>query len=179
MNIYLAGPDVFLPEPIAAAQAKQAICTRYGFTGLFPLDNELDFSGLSPFAIAMAIYRSNIDLMDRCDLVVANMTPFRGVSMDVGTAFEMGYMAGKGKPVFGYSNDGRMYVDRVPEQAPGLDQDGQAIESFTLHDNLMLEGAIYSSNGIFHCEAQEIERYYTALEAFETVVKIAADRLLR
>ncbi|MBW4661944.1 MAG: nucleoside 2-deoxyribosyltransferase [Drouetiella hepatica Uher 2000/2452] len=179
MKIYLAGPDVFLPNPLQAAAAKQNICTAYGFEGMFPFDNELDFSNLSPFDAGIAIYKSNLALMDRCDLIVANMTPFRGVSMDVGTAFEMGYMAAQGKPVFGYSNDGRLYTDRVPVLTPGIDDQGQSIESFGMHDNLMLEGAIYTSNGIFQCEQASSEDYYTALSVFEEVIKLAANQLLK
>ena len=179
MKIYLAGPDVFLPNPLQAAAAKQNICTAYGFEGMFPFDNALDFSDLSPFDSGMAIYKSNIALMNRCDLIVANMTPFRGASMDVGTAFEMGFMAAQGKPVFGYSNDGRMYTDRVIAVSPGIDDRGQAIESFEMHDNLMLEGSIYTSNGIFRCEPVNLEDYYTALKIFEEIIKLAADRLLK
>ncbi|MGF1492680.1 MAG: nucleoside 2-deoxyribosyltransferase [Microcoleaceae cyanobacterium] len=115
MDIYLAGPDVFLPDPLQMANAKKAICSKYGLTGRFPLDQSLDLTGLSPQDAGLAIYRSNIQLMDRCDLIVANMTPFRGPSMDVGTAFEKGYMAAKGKPIFGYSNDGRIYAERVTD----------------------------------------------------------------
>ncbi|NJR66126.1 MAG: nucleoside 2-deoxyribosyltransferase [Leptolyngbyaceae cyanobacterium CRU_2_3] len=179
MKIYLAGPDVFLPEPLKAAKAKQDICAKYGFEGLFPFDQELDFSTLSLFEAGMAIYRSNVILMDRCDLIVANMTPFRGPSMDVGTAFEMGYMAAKGKPVFGYSNEGRLYVDRVPAVTPGWDQQGQSIEPFEMHDNLMLEGSIYTSNGAFQCDSIDPESYYTELKVFAAVVQIAAARLLK
>jgi nucleoside 2-deoxyribosyltransferase len=179
MKIYLAGPDVFLPEPLKAAHAKQEICANYGFEGMFPFDQELDLATLSPFEAGMAIYRSNIALMDRCDLIVANMTPFRGFSMDVGTAFEMGYMAAQRKPVFGYSNDGRIYDDRVPALTPGWDQQGQSIESFELHDNLMLEGAIHTSGGAFQCEQIALEGYYSELKIFAAVVQLAAERLLK
>ena len=88
IQLYLAGPDVFLPNPLEVARLKQAICQNYGFTGLFPFDVSLDLADLLPVEQGLAIYRSNIALMNRCDLIVANMTPFRGPSMDVGTAFE-------------------------------------------------------------------------------------------
>ena len=178
MRVYLAGPEVFLPDPMAAAKAKQAICEKYGFVGLFPLDNALDLASMAPFEAGLAIYKSNIALMDRCDLIIANMTPFRGCSMDVGTAFEMGYMAGQGKPIFGYSNDGRFYHDRVPTRTPGLDENGQTIEFFEMHDNLMLEGAIDTSGGVFIGESIAPEGYFTDLRSFEQVVKLAGDRLL-
>ncbi|NJO80814.1 MAG: nucleoside 2-deoxyribosyltransferase [Cyanobacteria bacterium RM1_2_2] len=178
MRIYLAGPDVFLPDPLKAAKLKQDICQRYGFVGAFPFDNTLDLASLSPFEAGIAIYNSNTELMDSCDLVIANMTPFRGPSMDVGTAFEMGYMAAKSKPVFGYTNDGRLYVERVTESTKGLDQDGLSIEAFEMSDNLMMEGAIFTSRGVLIRQQASPDLYYTELKAFEAAVQIAAERLL-
>lgn len=177
VRIYLAGPDVFLPDPLKSARAKQEICQKYGFAGLFPFDASLDLSNLSPFEAGIAIYNSNIELMDSCDLIVANMTPFRGVSMDVGTAFEMGYMAAKGRPVFGYSNDGRLYVERVAANA-GVDASGMSVESFEMADNLMMEGAIFASSGVLLREQVSANFYYTELKMFEAVIQMAAERLL-
>lgn len=178
MQIYLAGPDVFLPNPLEIGQLKQAICQKYGFTGAFPFDASLDLANLTPYEAGLAIYRSNIQLMNQSDLIVANMTPFRGPSMDVGTAFEIGYMAAQGKPVFGYSNDGRLYTQRVTPQHPGVDDAGMTIESFDMADNLMLEAAIVSSGGQLVREQVEDDRYFTDLKVFEATVRLAAERLL-
>lgn len=178
MRIYLAGPDVFLPDPLQVGRLKQEICQKYGFVGLFPFDTALELSNLSPFEAGIAIYKSNIELMESCDLIVANMTPFRGPSMDVGTAFEMGYMAAKGKPIFGYTNDGRFYAERVSEDAAGVDINGMSIEVFEMSDNLMMEAAIFTSDGILMREQINADSYYTELKLFEAVVQIAAERLL-
>lgn len=178
MHIYLAGPDVFLPEPLKVAKAKQEICQKHGFIGLFPWDESLNLSHLKPFEMGIEIYKSNIKLMEHCDLIVANMTPFRGPSMDVGTAFEMGYMAAQKKPVFGYTNDGRLYTERVVASSAELDEYGMTIERFEMIDNLMLEAAIVSSNGALIRQATDSDQYFTGLEAFEAVVKIAAKQLL-
>lgn len=178
MRLYLAGPDVFLPDPLKVARAKQDICQRHGFVGVFPWDESLDLAQTPAYEMGLAIYKSNIKLMDSCELIVANMTPFRSPGMDVGTAFEMGYMAAQAKPVFGYTNDGRLYVERVAEASPGLDQNGMTIEQFEMVDNLMLEGAIVTSGGALWRPPASAEDYYTGLDAFEAVVKIAAERLL-
>jgi nucleoside 2-deoxyribosyltransferase len=178
VKIYLAGPDVFLPDPLAIAEAKRKICSKYGFVGMFPLDNTLDLSNLSPFESGVKIYQSNTSLMDNCDLIVANMTPFRGPSMDVGTAFELGYMAAKGKPIFAYTNDNRLYSDRLTHSTPDLDENGMSIEPFQMHDNLMLEGAIVTSGGELKTGNSQSEAYYTDLTLFEAVVKIASKKLL-
>ncbi len=104
MRVYLSGPDVFFPNAMEIGQAKKEICARFGWEGVYPLD--ADFSSLlemkAPADMGYASFRLMVELMDSCDLVIANMTPFRGPSMDVGTAVEIGYMHGRGKPVFGY-----------------------------------------------------------------------------
>jgi len=146
-NVYLAGPDVFWPNAKEAGAAKVALCAEYGLQGHFPLDTELDLSGLSPYEAGIAIYRANIHLMDDADLLIANMTPFRGSSMDVGTAFEMGYMTARGKPVWGYTLDGRLYSDRVQQPTAGCDEKGYSVEQFDMADNLMMVGAINDSQG--------------------------------
>lgn len=176
-RIYLAGPDVFLPNAIEIAKAKQEICFWREFTGVSPSDNQLSLDKGSPFAAGLLIYEQNIKLMNSCDLIVANMTPFRGPSMDVGTAFELGYMAAQSKPLFGYSNDGRFYTDRVIDSGGGRDPEGLTIESFGMHDNLMLEGAISSSGGFFKTQriASMEKHYYTDLTMFEEIIKIITE----
>ena len=103
-RIYLAGPEVFLPDAVAAGARKRALCSAYGFDGVYPLDAELDLSKLAKTEAARRISLANEALIASCDLLIANMTPFRGVSMDVGTAFEVGYMRALGRPVLGYTN---------------------------------------------------------------------------
>ena len=147
-RLYLAGPDVFLPDAVEAGQRKCALCERFGFEGLYPLDTEIrDGPAL---AVATAIYRGNAALMHAADGIIANLTPFRGPSADVGTAFELGFMAALGKPVFGYSNDGRPFLERtraavgITRTADGhwVDADGLTVEEFGLADNLMLDCAL-------------------------------------
>jgi len=46
MKIYLAGPDVFLPDALEVGKRKREICARHGLRGLFPLDNTGDLQGL-------------------------------------------------------------------------------------------------------------------------------------
>ena len=92
MKVYLAGPDVFVPNAIAIGQRKRALCTEHGLIGHYPLDNIVDFT--APDA-SLQIFRANQALMDKSDAIIANLTPFRGPSADAGTVYELGYMAGK------------------------------------------------------------------------------------
>ena len=94
MRVYLAGPDVFSPKALEIGREKKRICSQYGFEGVYPLDANFDvLSGLvSQVEIGHKTFDLMVELMDSCDLVIANLTPFREPSMDVGTAVEVGYM---------------------------------------------------------------------------------------
>jgi nucleoside 2-deoxyribosyltransferase len=135
-RVYLAGPDVFFKDPQKSAEALKALCAKEGLLGVFPLDAEITFSpNDTPKMKAVKIFRANVNLLDGCHGVLANMMPFRGPSTDVGTAWEMGYGYAKGLPVVGYSPDLRPYATRaVPDEF--------LAENFNLVDNLMLTCSI-------------------------------------
>lgn len=183
-RVYIAGPNVFLQNQKEIGKTKREICEKYGFHGVFPTDGDPP-EGDTPEDIAMAISVENERKMRGCDLIVANMTPFRGPSMDVGTAYEMGFMRGQGKRILGYSNDTREYFSRVKEYCENNikerngsgeyeDSNGMLIENFGLRDNLMLNGAIKSSNSRIEAYAADKNEIYSSLDAFECCVAKAA-----
>ncbi len=167
--IYLAGPEVFLPDPIATGELKKqriqqlSETSQWPFTlvGLYPMDNKIpDFKPNRETGIR--IYEANLQLMQKADFIAANMVRFRGPSMDVGTAFEMGYMRGLNKPVFAYYESKPfygaveqqgLYADRVKQfyqvdpKDPHRDFDGLSIEQFQMEDNLMMVGALNTGAG--------------------------------
>jgi len=150
MRIYLAGPEVFLPDPLAFGAAKKSICARHGMTGVFPLDAPAPMPSGPPDW--RRIHAANEAHIQGCDALVANLTPFRGVAADPGTVFELGYMRGLGRPVFGYTHEPADYRQRVGgvlrPDGRWYDADGLEIEDFGLAENLMLEGAILASGGV-------------------------------
>src|SRR5258708_4850120 len=81
-KIYLAGPDVFLPDAIDIGRRKVAICAQHGLTGLYPLDNEVDRSAGE---VPLNIFKGCEAMMDAADAIIANLTPFRGPGADPGT----------------------------------------------------------------------------------------------
>jgi nucleoside 2-deoxyribosyltransferase len=179
LKVYLAGPDVFFPNPQDVGLEKKRICAEYGFEGIFPLDNEIPNAGLEKSQTAEAIFQANCKAMDEADLIVANMMPFRGVSTDAGTAFEIGYMYARGKPVFGYGTDGLTYLERVLKADLGAtvgiprDRQGMHIEDFDLTDNLMLVCAVrHYGHDIVQSEGK-----WNDMSAFRECVRLAAERL--
>ena len=181
-TIYLAGPDVFLPDAIAIGRRKQEMCRAFGFEGLFPLDNKVEVAG-----DAYSIFRQNRDLMRRADIGVFNLTPFRGPSADAGTVFELGFMVSKDKPVFGYTSDVRLYRERVAATFGATESDGRfrdrdtfAVEDFGLRDNLMIAGAIEAAGGVVTAVAEQDTgakaSALAAFAAFEACLKIMKEK---
>jgi nucleoside 2-deoxyribosyltransferase len=187
-KVYLAGPEVFLRNAIEAGAAKVEICARHGLEGKYPLDAQLDLGNLALAERAYAIARANQELIGDCDAVIANLTPFRGPGMDTGTAYEVGFMRGKGKPVFGYSNHHLSFFERVrkfdakplkhrPGSDPTMafeDSDRMGVEQFGLNENLMIVSAIHESGGAMVIGQTKRRDRYTDLAAFEACLKQAA-----
>lgn len=151
---YLAGPDVFFADAEAHAAAKQKICLEHGIIGLAPLDSDViqegqnDKNATQDRSLWRAIFDKNIDLMERSCLVIANVTPFRGVSADAGTLMEIGWFWGRGRGVFAYSNATECFGSRNKNYVSKyFDKDAPAIEDFSLPENLMLIGAVRAMGG--------------------------------
>jgi nucleoside 2-deoxyribosyltransferase len=167
--VYLAGPDVFLPDSAAIGRQKQAICARHGLVGLSPGEG-IDLDALPQSEHARALFEGCVAMMDRCVAGLANLTPFRGPSADVGTAFEMGYLFGRGFPVFGYTAHVDDYATRVDDEA-------HLVEAFGLADNLMLEGPMLRRELTIVRAAEMGPSPVAALTAFARTVRIAAAEL--
>ena len=125
-SVYLAGPDVFLPDAFEIGRRKVELCVRYGLTGLYPLDNTVDAAAEDA---SLRIFRGNETMMIAADAIIANLTPFRGPGADAGTVYELGYMAGRGKLCLGYSNDPSSYADRVRNFTEVAARDGRLVDA--------------------------------------------------
>ena len=170
IHAYLAGPDVFFPNAGEIGRQKVAYLQTLGVTGHFPLDNELPPDVLSNPAQAIRLIGDANEkmMLDSCrdgriGLILANMSPFHGPSMDAGTAFEVGFMSAlstkKNVIIIGYTPDKRSFEDRVVEEIHGgwnnithkngipHGPDGTMIEAFGGADNLMIINAIVRTGG--------------------------------
>lgn len=172
-HVYLAGPDVFRPNAIEIGKYKKNLLAQHNIIGHFPLDNELNSEEfLNPKNASRIIAQANENFMLQCckknrfGAIIANMNPYHGHSMDVGTAFEMGFMSAiaemqKNILILGYSEDKRKFSERVIDDFYGgekniyKDENGQlrglhdhnAIETFNREDNLMLTHAVEKTGG--------------------------------
>jgi nucleoside 2-deoxyribosyltransferase len=186
LRAYLAGPDIFLPDAVQWAERKRQMCAQYGLTGVSPLDGmpdePADWAALPEWR---RIAFRNESLIRSCDLMIANLTPFRGPSADVGTVYEVGFMRALGRPIFGYATTSAGFTQRTLDSAgarggvttePWRDANGMLIEQFGLFDNLMIEAGVLASGGILLTDEIPAERRWTDLSVFERCVRAAASK---
>ena len=185
IRVYLAGPDVFLPDAIDWMERKKAICAGCDLAGVSPLDRldgePAEWAELPQWR---QIALRNEAHIRSCAAIVANLTPFRGPSADVGTVYEVGFARGIGLKVFGYATVAAPFLDRTlafidggtrDPQGHWWDREGLSVEQFGLFDNLMIEGGIAGSGGTLIREDQDRWR---DLSVFERCVT-AASAILR
>ena len=145
-SVYLAGFDIFRPDAVAHGEQLKMLCGKYGFEGLYPLDKQVP-RNLPQREQARWICRHNLALLRECDLVVANLNPFRGTEPDSGTVFEAGYAVALGKPVWAYTSRSdslvaQLAVQRLPGGRGHVDSVGYTVEDYGMNLNLMLACSI-------------------------------------
>jgi nucleoside 2-deoxyribosyltransferase len=140
-KIYIAGPDVFERNSLELGDKYTKLCSQYGYCGLYPLDNQIDFNQEKK-KIALEIFLANKQLIDESDIVVANLNSFRGMEADSGTVWECGYAYAKEKKVYAYMESKRDYIkqfrDTKEENGSYWDNEDRLIEDFNLPINLMI-----------------------------------------
>jgi nucleoside 2-deoxyribosyltransferase len=163
---------VFAPEPEAIFARMKQLCAVEGLTGVSPIDNQLGLEGLTPgHALAERIVRADIDLMRSLDGGLFCLDPIRrGVEMDAGTAFEVGYMAALGKKLVGWTRDARLYPQKVAACFGGVlqpaaanaqggmsgtmrDPDGMLVHSEGCVQNAMVHVGIELAGGAVFADA--------------------------
>ncbi len=144
-KIYLAGFDVFYKDALEVLAEKKRLCDTYGFIGLAPLDNSVDFS-LPKAQIRHLIYQANIRMIEEADILAVNLNAFRHGEPDAGTVFEIGYGVALGKEVYVYTDSDESMLEKTKAYDPhcrcvdGIwyDQNGLIIEDFDAAFNLMI-----------------------------------------
>ncbi len=150
-KVYLAGPDVFRLDWQDWACQVDAHCHKLGLTGVFPLPTHENLNRPNVPGISVAGTKAEcLEVAETCegylhsvDIIVANLTPFRGDEPDSGTVFEVATGHFLNKPVIGYTHDPRKTHERHPnghrvESGALVCADGYLVEWFNEPCNAMV-----------------------------------------
>ena len=192
MCLYLAGPEVAAVDPSAVASTLKKYCQIVNVEGVFPAFDVSECEATSTEHTS-AIKQANMDLIRSCDAVVANITPFRGLSCDPGTAWAIGFAEALGLPVFLWSMAAETtylqryndlltnYLIPVPSaDARSLRQMANlnhinlaypAVQDFNLTENLMIAAPTGNRNAT--------ETVQPVCQNAEEAISVAAEHLRR
>lgn len=109
-TVYLANFQLFMPNGKELAQKAVKLCEQYGFKAFSPVlfNNLEDISSCSDRQrAAKDMFKANIENINACDVLIADLNCFRGWEPHSGTCFELGYAYTKGKKLYAYMEDTR------------------------------------------------------------------------
>ncbi|MEO9230087.1 MAG: nucleoside 2-deoxyribosyltransferase [Devosia sp.] len=186
VTIYLAGPEVFLANAREQLDRKIALTRAAGLIPVSPGDFTVP---PQPTKRRLGRAISEIDemMMDSADAIIANLTPYHGVSADVGTCYELGYMCARGKLAYAYTNvvtnlrartvayyGGDVFTDATGRLRGR--RDGLTVEDVDMADNLMMQGGIERRGGQVIIHGAAADEIYTDTTAFEACLRLLAKR---
>ena len=185
-SVYLAGPEVFLPNAREILDLKAALTREAGLIPVSPGDLEFPPTS-SKWELGLAISAIDEKLMHGAHAIIANLTPFRGLAADTGTCFELGFMCAQGKPAFAYTNVRADHGERTRAHFKGewyADAEGCPrgpdhilIEDLGFIDNLMLHGGVVSRGGAVVVGDAPNGAELTDMTAFKRILWVAAEKL--
>lgn len=120
-KVYVAGP-LFNSHERGYLEQIAALLERAGYDTFLPHRDAGLIGNLSERQERVRIFRSDMDALEACDLVVALLT---GADHDSGTCGELGYAYARGKPCFGITDDRRSMNNLIW----GLCGEGETIAS--------------------------------------------------
>lgn len=147
-KVYIAGPEVFLPNAKEHAAMQRELCHTYNCIPLHPADNSLHLEN-SNYETATQIYLGNIKQIKDCDIVIANCNPFRSPCViDDGTAYELGFGNALGKISYGYITKLEPLAEKTKRHFSTIDPEGYLVfDDFTTSINLMMQCGMTETRG--------------------------------
>lgn len=174
-RIYLAGPEVFLPNASEVLGSRKRVLEKYDFVVYSPFDGNIPENLERNEVLARRIFEENCRLIRESDWVIANCNFFRGTCVDDGTSFEIGYAFQLGKRIYGHRESSLPLPMETAKRIPttmhesGFRIDGEGFllnEDFGNRINLMLEYSIEASGGnLIRGSFEDLASYLSIQEA--------------
>ncbi len=182
-SVYIAGPRFHPARAPPLAEEARQLCEAAGFEPVTAEPGPLTEQEPSE-AMAREIYAARISRMRLADAAVLDLSPFRGPNCDPAAAFDAGFFAAMGKPVFAFMNvpseyeaelSGRVeaYAGAEFDEAGVMrDDNGSPVEDYGLPESLMLWA---EARRLYVIVTPDPESDLTGLQLSLDAVKLYAD----
>jgi nucleoside 2-deoxyribosyltransferase len=114
LGLYIAGPQCFYPRGYSQWHGYRKLAEFYGFTVVLPNDYPLKLDHADPRKNADEIFANLRDVIEKTDIIIADLEHFRGSEPDGGTLFEMGMTFAGGGLLYGFTRDKRPIIRKDP-----------------------------------------------------------------
>nr|WP_302974358.1 nucleoside 2-deoxyribosyltransferase [Enterocloster clostridioformis] len=160
-KIYLADLTRYENDADNIYKSLKNICRENGLEAVTPCDwaEELPKAeSANPYTRAAALTENYRCLVKSCDAVLADLNNYRGYECANDVGFECGMGFEMGKKLFGYMDDTRPCIEKIPhlgETAEYRDMTGNNVENFNYPANLMFG----SSMKIYKGKLEEVIKH--------------------
>ncbi|MDR0386599.1 MAG: nucleoside 2-deoxyribosyltransferase, partial [Treponema sp.] len=113
-GLYIAGPQCFYPRGYSQWHGRRKLAEFYGFTVVLPNDYPLKLDHPDPRKNADEIFANLREVIEKTDIIIADLEQFRGAEPDGGTLFEMGMTFAGGGLLYGFTRDKRPIIRKDP-----------------------------------------------------------------
>lgn len=139
-NVYIASAKRYEKNATEYFSSLKRAFEKERISIVTPIDSLPEFpvpQTEDPFKLAAWRFKTNLALLNAADIIVADLSDYRGFEPNNDVAFECGYAYGKGKKCFACMPDIRTMQQRIPQRLEGGDIAGNVVENFDLPINLM------------------------------------------
>lgn len=153
--VYLADTNRYDEDGVKRYRKMKEICERHGLDAVSPLDQAPGVEKIetdNPYTRAANQFDNYQQHVRNCDIVIADLNDYRGYECSNDVAFECGMGFQLGKKLFGYVDDARPLIERIPhlgEEAEYRDMTGANVENFNYPMNLMFSCSMEIFEGKF------------------------------
>lgn len=138
------------------------LCARHGLRAVTPCDwaeGQKETFCYNPYAKAGNLAENYHQLIRGCDAVIADLNHYKGYECSNDVSFECGVGFELNKKLFGYMNDVRPCIEKIPhlgEKAGFRDGNGCSVENFNYPVNLMFGSSMEILEGKFQDVVEKI-----------------------
>lgn len=156
--LYISSKNRYAKEDIDYLKNLKDSYEKLGYFVLLPTDFNVITENDDPMHDEILNFNNRLQLINKADIVVADLSPFHGLEPNNDVSFECGYAYGKGKKLIGLIDNTEIMQNKIPSiNKCGFDICGNTIENFNYPINLMFACTMPFIEVEENCSAKKVD----------------------